>query len=254
MTQLTPPTMPVASNVRMRTATDSAGWCTRFRLKTALAAAALGAACAGLLALGGCEALGAAAYIVERDKKVEIPAEYSGLEGKTVAVVVHADMATLYEFPMVANNIATNVAGRLQTNILDIRVRDPRHVFAWQYHTPGWVTVPYGDIARELDVDRVVYIDLYEFRLHPVGNRWMWDGVCAGTVGIIERDGLDPDVFAHSYNVVAKFPQVTGVGVDAATQSQIETGLLVRFIEETSWLFHAHIRPKYENTRGDSIR
>ncbi len=203
---------------------------------------------------GGCKALGAAAYLIERDKKIEIPAQYTGLENKTIAVVVHADMATLYEHPTIANNIATNVAGRIQTNVAGARVRNPRDIFAWQYHTPGWITVPYGDIARELDVDRVVYIDIYEYRLHPIGNRWLWEGVCAASVGIIERDGLDPDVFANSFNVVAKFPTVTAVGVDTATRSQIETGLTYRFIEETSWLFYDHIVPKYGNNRGDSVR
>lgn len=187
-------------------------------------------------------------------KKIEVPAEYMGLEGRTVAVVVHAERATLEEFPKVASIIANNVAGRLQATVADIRVRDPRNVVAWQHHAPGWVTVPYGDIARELDVDRVVYIELNEFRLHSLGDGRVWEGVSAGTVGVIERDGLDPNAFTRSFNVVARFPRIAGVEVDSVAQSKIETGLLACFIEETSWLFHTHTRRMEEITRGVSNR
>ncbi|MFO0874855.1 MAG: hypothetical protein U0575_12915 [Phycisphaerales bacterium] len=213
-----------------------------------VAATALGAA------LGGCKIFGAVAYFAEKDKKIEIPPEYDGLQNETVAVVVQADMATLYEHPTVPANIATNVSHRIQMNVAGVTVRDPREVLAWQYQTPGWMTLPYGDIARELDVDRVVYIDMYEYRLNPPGNRWLWEGVCAANVGIIEREGLDPDSFSHTYNVVGKFPPIEGVGRDNATQSQIETGVIVRFIEEASWLFYTHIQPKYPNDRADAVQ
>lgn len=222
-------------------------------VRRVIALACAASALAGAVTLAGCDALGAAAYFAEKDKKLEIPAEYEGLQDKTVAVVVHADMSTLYEHPVVPANIAANVSGRIQTNVAGVKVRDPREVLAWQYQTPGWMAMPYGDIARELDVDRVVYIDLYEYRLNPEGNRWLWEGVCAANVGIIEREGIDPDGFADTYNVVGKFPLVEGVGRDSATEAQIQTGLLVRFIEEASWLFYTHIEAKYPNDRADSI-
>jgi len=208
---------------------------------------------AALAGAGGCSAVGATVAAIEREKKIEVPAKYTDLANRTVAVVVQADMSTLYEHPTVAAGIATNVSGRLQTNIEGIRVRNPRDVAAWQYQTPGWASLPYGDIAKQLDVERVVFIDLYEYRLNPVGNRFLWEGVCAANVGIIERDGLDPDSYADTFNIVAKFPTVTAVARDAASQSQIETGLMLRFIEETSWLFYMHIAPKYPERRADQV-
>lgn len=191
------------------------------------------------------QAFGAAAYYAEKDKKIEVAAKYPGLENSTVAVIVQADMETLYEHPTVPANIVANISARLQTNVPGIKVRDPREVLAWQYQTPGWTTMPYGDIAKQLDVDRVIYIDLYEYRLNPFGNRWIWEGVAAANVGIIERDGIDPDVFADTHNVTAKFPNIEGLGRDSATDAQVETGLLVKFIEQTAWLFYFHIEPKY---------
>ena len=226
----------------------------RGAISIALRAAILGAG-AGV-ALGtasGCSLIAAGAAAIEREKKVEVPAEYTDLANRTVAVVVQADMGTLYEHPTVASAIASNVSGRLQTNVEGIRVRNPRDVVTWQYQTPGWASLPYGDIAKQLDVERVIFIDVYEYRLNPIGNRYLWEGVCAANVGVIEREGLDPDTFVETFNIVAKFPTVEGVTREAAQQSQIETGLMMRFIEETSWLFYMHIAPKYPDRRADQV-
>jgi len=201
-----------------------------------------------LLATTGCEIpllIGGMAQNIEREKKIEVPAEYEGLEDRTVAILVQSDMATLFEHPMVPANIAFNVASRVQSNVPGVRVRDPRLVTQWQYQTPGWTSMPLGDIAVELDVERVVVIDLYEFRLNPPGNRWIWEGVAAATVGIIERDSVDPDQFAVTYNVLARFPSFEGLGRDSANEGQIQTGLLVKFVERTAWLFYTHIEDKY---------
>lgn len=198
-------------------------------------------------ALGGCEAaalLGGMAQNYEYQKQVEVLAEYD-LSGKSVAVVVDADMVTLYEFPDLVAHISSGVAARIQNNVDEVRVLDPRVVLSWQYNTPQWSALPYGDVAEELNVDRVVYINIYEYRLHPPGNRWEWEGVCAADVGIIERGSFAPDSFADQFTVVGRFPTIRGVGRDAANAEQIEVGVLAEFIKRTAWLFHDHLEPKY---------
>jgi len=216
----------------------------RRRGTAVLGLALLGAA---LLSLGGCEVpllIGGMAQNFEREKKIEVPAEYTGLEERTVAILVSSDMSTMYDHPMVPANVAFNVASRIQSNVPGVRVRDPRLVTQWQYQTPGWTSMPLGDIAVELDVERVVVIDLYEFRLNPPGNRYIWDGVAAATIGIIEREAIDPDQYAETFSVIAKFPPFD-LPRDSANEGQIMTGLLVRFVERSAWLFYTHIEDKY---------
>ena len=91
----------------------------------------------------------------------------------------------------------------------------------------------------------MVIVELYEFRLHPPGNRWLWEGVCAAHVNVIETDSFDPDVPADVLEVTATFPNVTGLDRSAATAQQIEFGLLAEFVKRTAWLFHLHEEPKY---------
>jgi hypothetical protein len=115
-----------------------------------------------------------------------------------------------------------------------------------------WNAMPYGEIAESIGVDRVVHIDIYEFRLHPPGNRWLWEGVAAANVGVIERDGYDPDEYAEVFSIESTFPDVKGVSRDSADASQIQRGLLTLFVQRTGWLFYSHFEPKYpDKFRGE---
>ena len=199
------------------------------------------------LALSGCiaGAVGALGQQIERGKKLDVPAAYDGMEGKTCAVVVNADYATLVEHPAVVSNITANVAVRIRQYVKDATVLPPATILNWQYRTPQWRALPYGEVAKELGVERLVYIDLYEYRLNPTGNSYIWDGVAGANIGVIEADGLAPDEFVYTTNIVSKFPDKEGVGKESARREDIERGLLTKFIQRTSWLFYRHIEDKY---------
>jgi hypothetical protein len=207
------------------------------------------------LALSGCgleRLVGGALQNYEYQLATEVHARYPDLEGKTVAVLVDVDLGTMYEHPDVMLMIATNVSYTIQQEVSDVRVVPPNYVTEWQFRTPMWNAMPYGEIAESIGVDRVVHIDLYEYRLHPPGNRWLWEGVCAANVGIIERDGLDPDAYADVFSVESTYPSIRGVTRDSADANRIRTGLLKLFVDEVSWLFYPHLEPKYpDKFRGE---
>lgn len=200
--------------------------------------------------LAGCAAFAAASAIgstIEREKKIEVLAKYDGLRDKTVAVLVNADLSTLYQHPALTTNVVTNITNRIGRALKDqnVRVMRPVDVLNWQYGAATWSSMPYGQIAAELGVERVILIDIYEYRLNPPGNRWVWEGVCAANVGIIEGDGLDPDMLVDEFTVMATFPPMKNLAVDSANAQQIETGLLANFYEQVEWLFYDHEEYKY---------
>ncbi len=206
----------------------------------------------GSLAIGvtlvgcGLEGLvGGMAQNFEYAKKIEVHPEYTGLANESVAVIVQTDMATMYEYPNVDLLMASGVAGRLQMHVEGVRVLDPRLVNSWQFRTPQWSALAFGEMAERLNVNRIVYIDVYEYRLNPPGNRYLWDGVCAANVSIIERDSYDPDMFVDTFNIVTAFPDMEGVGRESASAAQIQDGVLAKFIEHSAWLFYTHLEPKY---------
>ncbi len=203
---------------------------------------------AGGFAMSGCaigKLVGGMMQNEEYQKLKETHPVYDGLENKRVAILVDVDMVTLYEHPDIAVTLAANVARRVATNVPGATVMSPAFVSEWQFRTPQWNTVPYSEIAERLDVDRLVHIDVYEFRLHPPGNQWLWDGVCTANIGIIERDGFDPDNYADMFNVSVAFPDMTGVTRENATAVGVKQGLLTLFTRKTSWLFFTHLEPKH---------
>lgn len=181
----------------------------------------------------------------ENQTLLDMPPKYAGLENKTFAVLVDADMSTLYEFPNLVAEITGGVSEGIRRNVPGAKVLPPEIIINWQYRTPQWSALPYGELAEQLNVDRVVHIDVLEYRLNPPGNRWLWEGVCLGRVGIIERGGLDPDTFVENFDINVKFPTVSGVDRQSAREDQVEHGLLAQFIVHTTWLFYQHLEPKY---------
>jgi hypothetical protein len=142
-------------------------------------------------------------------------------------------------------NVSLNLAFTLRKNVHGVRVLDPTVALAWQHQNPSWPAMPLGKIAQELDVERLVVVDLYEYRLNPPGNRWLWDGLAAANVGIVEHDGLDPDAYAAEFNIMGKFPDVENLGRESATERSVELGLQKVFVEKAGWLFYDHLEDKY---------
>lgn len=204
-------------------------------------------ACVIAAAIPGCAGanlLGGMAQNFEYQKKIEVPAAYPYLENQRIAVIVDADLGTQFEHPDFITKVTSGLALRINRDVPGSRVLPPDVVLQWQYKTPQWNAMPFGQLAEELEVDRVVYVDVFEYRLHPPGNRWLWEGVCAANIYVIEADAPDPDLY-EQFNTIAEFPTATAVDYNSATKDQIETGVLSEFIKKTAWLFHDHIEPKY---------
>jgi hypothetical protein len=203
---------------------------------------------ASLLPLSGCILAGLSSAIganIEKQKQIEVLAKYRGLENKSVAVLAHSDQRTAYEFPTAIPNIVGNVVLILDKNVPGVRVLDPRYSVTWMHQTPGWPTLPLADLAKELDVDRVVVIDIFEYRLNPEGNSFLWDGVAGANVSVVERDGIDPDSFAEEFQVISKFPDMEGIGKAQAGPREIEIGLQKTFVDQVGFLFYDHAEEKY---------
>jgi hypothetical protein len=81
------------------------------------------------------------------------------------------------------------------------------------------------------------------------GNRWIWDGMAGATIGIVERDSLDPDAFVEEYSVSVKFPDVPDLSRESAQEEGIQTGLVAKFTQTVNKLFYDHLVDKYPNKR-----
>ena len=198
--------------------------------------------------LAGCAVsnlLGGMAQNAEYQKQVEIPPRYDGLEQSMVAVIVDADLDVRWEHPTLVDAISQGLAMKLAREVPGIRVVAPNIVARWKYETPHWSALTPGEMIEQLGTDRVVHVDLLEYRLNPPGNRWQWEGVCSADVAVIERGSYDPDAYADHFTVTVRFPPQSYLTRSEATEQAVGTGLMIDFVKRTAWLFHAHLEPKY---------
>jgi len=200
----------------------------------------------GILPLGGCF-IGGMVENARRDGTIkrDVEAEYDGLKGKSVAVVVSCDRTILADFPTITNEITTRMHNRLNTAGAAGSHSDTDQLLAYLYNRPGWQTRPLGELAKELKVQRLIFVDLQDFRLREPGNTWLWEGVAAGSVSVVEADGPAPDDFAFSRTIRVTFPDDQGQGPAQLSGQVVASELLRRFCERSTWLFFKHEEEYY---------
>jgi hypothetical protein len=221
--------------------------------RTLLRCTAAAALCASTLSCALLVGAGGMAQNFEYQKEIEVLPEYIGLEHHTIAVLVDSDLALRYERPSLVPQLAVNLSQSIARHVAGARVLPPQRVLQWQYQTPEWNLIPRGEVAAQLGVERLVWVDLQAFRLHPPGNSWLWDGVAEAEIGIVEEGGVDGDDFADAWRIRATFPDVTSLDRESASEQSIKLGLETNFIKRTAWLFYPHLEPKYpDKFRGES--
>lgn len=220
------------------------------RLRRALmVAAGVGAACA----MAGCQAFGVFAVMAdayERTGSSMIPAQYDGLQGKRVAVVVYTDMATAMEDPELQSRVGTNISAILaatpETGIggdFGGGVINPMAVRNLQVSNPSWPAWSFGEIAQKLGAERVVWIEVHTHRLFEPGNDYTYAGTMAGRVAVVEASDFEDDFvddFTFEREVRVQFPDGQGYTKGDLTAPQVRSVLEKRFIDRVTWLFFEH--------------
>lgn len=212
----------------------------RHRLVIPTCLVGLGFALAGS---GGCVVGELAGYLAEsarREGSTTIPAEYGGLKDRSFAVIVTADRVIQADHPAVIARLTTEISKRLAQNVGAAAFVPGEEVLQYTYNHPRWSTMPPGELATALGVQRLVFIELTEYRLNDPGNQYLWQGVATGTVGVIEADSTVPDEMAFQKQVTVKFPTKDGYGPADIPRAGVNSELTRRFIDRASWLFYAH--------------
>ncbi len=192
-----------------------------------------------LVAAPACQLVGVVAHTIEGiPKTVNVKSQYRGLENHTVAVIVAVDEYTAFQFYGLHELICNSVSRHLMEHLPGTVVTNPLEVIAYQSQHPYWITVPYSELIETLNVDRLVVIDVVEFRLHEPGNVHLWKGTAAGNIGVIESEATDPDNFAFYTTVNSMFPPSSSVGLIEAEQDTIQRGLLGVFTLDIARLFY----------------
>jgi hypothetical protein len=176
----------------------------------------------------------------QQKKMVDVTAEYLGLDGQRVAVMVAADGQLLYKYPQAPSQICRAVTGRIASHVPGINATIPDQIMRFQNENPYWQNIRYGELVKKMDVDRVVLIDLVEYRTHEPGNAHLWQGIITANVGVIDASAADPDNFVFYNTVEVRFPEQSTVGLVDSDEESIQVGMLVLFARKAGGLFFDH--------------
>jgi len=190
--------------------------------------------------LSGCEIAGVMAASYHATGTHEVYAEYQGLDDQSFAVFIAADRTIQAQNPRLVPRLTTAITAQLVANTGATGYVPAALVLDYTFNHPSWPAKPYGELAEELGVTRLIVIDLYEHRLNERGNSYLWQGVVAGNVGVVEADGAFPNDFAYTSGVSVGFPDGDGYGPDDFGADQILAVLERRFTNRASWLFYDH--------------
>ncbi len=199
---------------------------------------------AAWLTSAGCEAIGFVGEAVDSEQEVEFVARYTGLNGKRVAVLIDAPLDAQYQHPRAVPGLCEFISAGLREACEGAQIMPSNYVVAYQANNVYWYTMDIEDIAKALNVERIVMVDLVEYRLLAPGNSYLWDGVIVGDINIYETDSLDPNAIAFRERIKARFPSMDGVRRDQYPESTIEQGLQIKFAQDSVNLFRTYTRKK----------
>jgi hypothetical protein len=189
--------------------------------------------------------VGGVAENIKKDTTHSVKAEYDGLQGKTFAVVCTADRMIQAEHGGLIETVIKRFHDRLHAAGVGTGHSDTAELVHYLYNHPDWYARPLPDLAKELGVDMLVFVEITEFGLHDPGNQYLWNGVAAGTVQVIDANDTLGGQYAFQRGVRVKFPDKEGFGPADFTATQVSSALLTRFMDRASWPFYTHEEPWY---------
>jgi len=184
-----------------------------------------------------------------RTSTKEVKAETDVLEGKSFAVLVTADRSIEEAAPGISATLVSRVTQILADPNNDAGttgVVPPAMVIQYMYDHPGWRAKSMEDLAKELGgVQRLVFVEVSEFRTTEPGNKYIYDGVAAGSVAVVEADSKLADYYSFERTILVKYPDEQGRRPEEIPEAAVRTELMRRFVDRVVWPFMTHQEPYY---------
>ncbi len=191
----------------------------------------------------GCNVVGYGAQLVAGPKKkVRVPAQYTDLAGRRIAVLVNADEYILFRYPNATLDVNKVVANAIAEHVQpEPTIADPRNVVKYQKANPQWVMVRRGKLLEAFGVDRLIVVDLIEYRTHEPGNLELYQGLLSAQVEVYEAGAEDPDQPAFAATVESRYPDNSDIGRPNIGEDKMQVALLDNFSVAGGGLFFDHV-------------
>ncbi len=215
-------------------------------LRTSATLLGITAATLTALSFSGCvigAAVGGMAESYRRTGSTSYPAEYERIAGKSFAVVCSASRVIEAEHPGITSRINMRVNNRLIQNANPSYAIPSADLLTVLYNTPQWPAMTRNEVAKLLGVERLIVIEIVDYRLNETGNQYVWDGAIAGIITVFESDSALPNDPIYEKSISIRFPDSSGFMKSDIPGAAVTAELSNRFINRAAWLFYEHDEP-----------
>ena len=193
---------------------------------------------AGLCALAGCQA---SYFMMGKEPKKTVGAEFGKLEGKTTAIVVWCDQATLDTDAKARFRVADTVRYYMQRDIKKAKFANVREITEYQEQSGSdWEGLTNVELGKRFKADYVIRIDLVEYTARARDAREVLKGRVRATISVYDVEHAGGDRPVYTTEVAATYPQDGRTDTLNATDLDVINGALRSFGEKVSQKFFEH--------------
>ena len=190
--------------------------------------------------LAGCNLLEWPVYVIFGQRHEKIKAEYTGLNGHKTAIVVATGPGVDFEYPEAKLNVALATAVTVRGEINDVEFVEQEKVERFQMVNLDWPAMSMSEIAKQLNVDRILYIDLYQFTLYEQRSVQLLRGRVRATLQIYETDSPFPNRVVYQSEIATLYPEHGPVPSSPAAMHKLQTETIIIFAQTLARKFYDH--------------
>lgn len=186
-----------------------------------LAAAAL--ALAACLGASGCGPLRYAAYLAAPELPGKnVSAEFSGLDGHRVAIVIYADQRVQYEYPRARLTVASVIRAEMNARLKKVSVTDVARVWQYQNDHANWETLEKSELAKPFGVDYILYVTLVEYTTREIGGINLYRGRITAECSLYQAGMSDQEGRVwHCDRLAVLYPEAAPAGVPGESDRSV---------------------------------
>ena len=179
-------------------------------------------------------------YALFGGHKQKVKAEYSGLEGQTIAVVVAGQPGLEFDYPFARANLHMGLVQTFGKHIADSKFVNYKEITKLQENASQWNSMSLLEMGRALGADRIVYVDLIHYTLLAENSVSLLQGHIVADVRVYEVTGPRPEKAAYQTEMDIVYPEGTPLLRNGPAERVIELRTMAHFAVALTEKFYDH--------------
>ncbi len=193
-----------------------------------------------MMVTSGCNLLQLPVYLLFGQRTQKVKAQYTGLAHKKVALIVATGPGIDFAYPSARSNISLAVIAAIKTHIKGVEFVPYRKVEAFQDETLDWSALPMEQIARKFGVQRILYLDTYEFSMAETSSVYLLRGRVSAALRVYEADSANPDNPVYQTEIHVIYPEQGPLPMSDVGQIKVWRNSIGLFAKQLAEKFYDH--------------